>query len=112
MDNVGGIPFEKSNGLETSTRILPFKFSATANSKPSRECSPFVQLKITSPNIGASEKLPEDVLEPFFEDQVNHLSFVELRAPIFTSWPHKMSLDAIVSSTNPVPKIPIFIKLN
>jgi len=60
----GGIPFEKSSGLDTWTRIFPRKFAAPAWRSAAIEFAPLVQSKIISPNAAASVNVPICPLPP------------------------------------------------
>jgi len=56
--NEGGKPFEKSNGLEISTRTFPFRFASPAIFNASSEPVPAVALKIISPCAAVSANGP------------------------------------------------------
>ncbi len=62
--SVGGIPCEKSSGFETSTSVLPARFSAPAMPSASMDAVPAVQLKTSSPNAAASANVPRLAASP------------------------------------------------
>src|SRR5438309_2673356 len=110
-DSVGGMPLEKSSGLEASISTFPLRFSGPAMRSASTLTAPGVQLKTTSPNEAASPKLPS--LAPSLAPlaQSTAFSLPAEREPIFTSCPSSTSLVAIVWPTMPVPRTPMRMAL-
>ena len=108
MLSEGGIPFEKSSGFATSTRIFPCKFSRPANCNASSETWPEVQLKIISPKEAASPKVPFDASEPFRAVHAMAFSLPAVREPILTLCPSDTNFVPKALPTIPVPRIAIF----
>lgn len=52
------MPFEKSGGLETSTKTLPLRLSTPASSGALGETALGVAVKTVSPGAAASAKVP------------------------------------------------------
>src|SRR3989304_2029621 len=82
--NEGGMPLEKSSGLEISITTFPLKFVGFASLSTSRVESPFVQRNTTSPNCAASSNVPYDAAAPFDFAHATAFSFEAERDPILT----------------------------
>src|SRR5262245_37306687 len=108
-ESVGGMPREKSSGLETSMRILPRRLFAPAMRSASSAPPPEVQLKRSSPKAALSAKLPSEALAPAFLAHSAAFSLPALREPILTLWPDSTSFEAMVLPTIPVPSTPMFM---
>src|SRR5438270_5250660 len=105
----GGMPWEKSRGLETSISTLSPTLPSPAASQAASVTIPPVQLKSSSPKAAASAKVLWLALSPCSVAHAVASALSAVREPSITSWPASISPAPIARPTIPVPRTPILM---